>query len=424
MQRIVPVVAAALLGIAIGAGVTWFVLDGQDQPHATEPQDDKRVAEAEARTHELDALLGEAKTEADDARRAKAKAEEQLGQTERDLQAANSDRDAAIAERNEAQGQADELRAEVERLKAEAKSAPATEGKLAVSFGKWGDLPAVRDADWKEIGGAAKELIPLLKELAEDIRNGKEMSPELLEKIGQQNQTLVAYWARIRKILPTNASVNGEFSHPINMANMLAAHLESAGMPLSDEQIAAIQKLGADYDSRWEKMVNAYDDSTFELQKLIDEGELKEWFKAEMLRVCTPEQRALAVPPEIDGLVGLDIYSAGVMLQVAVEDVRAPDTETLKERLKDEIATLTPMERAVLDTASFLFNDWVVTLQPQLAPRPQAQMNQYLTGEILKSARAQLKVNKELHANYAQDAEVKKRLHDSARILYPRIPQP
>ncbi len=421
MQRILPVVAAALFGVAAGAGAMWIILDTQEKPEAP---DDEQVAQLEMKSRELENLLDEAKSDADDARRAKAKSDEQLETAKRDLEAATKERTTAVTERNEAQSQVDGLRAEVERLKAEAKPEPATEGKLAVSFGKWGDLPAVRDADWKEIGVAAKGLVPLLKELAENIRDGKELSPDLLERMGEHNQVLIAYWARIRKALPTNASLNGEFSHPINTANMLAAHLELAGMPLSDEQIAAIQKLGADFDARWEKTIKAYDESTFELQKLLDEGELKEWFKAEMLGVCTPEQRAAAVPPEIDGLIGLDIYSAGVMLQGSVEDVRAPDTETLKDRLKDEVAKLTGAERAVLDTASFLFNDWVTTLQAQLAPRPQAQMNQYHTGEILKSARAQLKVYKELHSGYAQNEDVKKRLHDSARIFYPRIPQP
>jgi hypothetical protein len=421
MQRILPVVAAAMVGIALGAGVMWIILDAREEPEATKPQDDTQVAQLEARNRELGTLLGEAQSAADDARRAKAKVEEQLDNAKRDLEATATERDAAIAERNQAQGQSDELKAEVERVKTEVK--PASEGKLAVSFGKWGELPAVRDADWKEIGGAAKGMIPLLKELAEKLRKGEELSPELMEEIGEHNQKLIAYWARIRKVLPTNASVNGEFSHPINMANMLAAHLQEAGMPLSEEQVAALQKLGAEYDTRWEKTAKGYDDSTFALQKLIDEGELKEWFKAEMLRVCTPEQRTTAVPPEIDGLVGLDIYSAGLIFQMSVEDVRAPDTETLKERLKDDVAKLTGIERALLDTASFLFNDWVVSLQAQLSPRPQAQMNQYHTGEILKSGRAQLKACKELHTGYAQDEEAKKRLQGATRILYPRIAQ-
>ncbi len=420
MERTLPPILAAVVGIAAGALATWLILD---QRQDAQPESGTEIA-ADA-SPELERDLENAQAETDTLRKI-------VESSRRQVQDLEAERDEARKELAGEQERAADLADEVKRLKEqldapekpEAQPEAPAQGNLAVPFGKWADLPEVRDADWTEIGGAAKGLVPLLKELAENIRDGKEMSPELLEKIGEHNQALIAYWARIRKALPTYASVNGEFSHPINMANMLAAHLELAGMPLSDAQIAAIQKLGAEYDSRWEETTKAYDVSTFELQKLLDEGELKEWFKGEMLGVCTPQQRAVAVPPEIDGLVGLDIYSAGVMLQMNVNDVRAPDTETMNDRLKDEVAKLTGIERAVLDGAEFLFNDWVVTLQAQLTPRPQAQMNQYHIGEVLKSARAQLKVYKELYASYAQDAEVKKRVHDSARILYPRIPQP
>jgi hypothetical protein len=248
--------------------------------------------------------------------------------------------------------------------------------------------------------------------------------PALGQKIGEHNRKLVAYYLKVGGKLPTNAGVNGEFTHPINMANMLAAHLKAAGLPLTDEQLAEITKFGVEYDKRWETATSGYDETTFELQKLIDEGELKEWFKVEMLRVCTPEQRAVAVPPEIDGLVGLDIYSAGLLFQMSVADVRADDAESLKEQLKEQVKGLTGVDATVLESAAFLFNDWVLALQSQLTPRGEMQMNQYYTKELLQSARAQLKAYKDLHANYVQDQEVKDALRKSGQILYPRVRQP
>lgn len=416
MERLLSILIAGIAGVVLGGIVVWFV--------ASAPADNEQPEErSRAEPPEADRPTWEEFDEVSDTLK---KLRQEAAQAERALLAAKEAGEEAVAEaareRDEARSRVQELEREVEELKATIEATPVQQhGQLAVPFGKWKELPEVRDADWKAIGGAAHGMIPLLQELAEAMRDGKEPSPTLMNRIGEHNRVLIAYWARIAEKLPTNASMNGEFSHPVNIVNMLAAHLAAAEMPLSDEQKTTLAALGEDYDRRWDAMIARYNENTFALERLLDEGELKEWFKAKMLKVCTPQQRALAVPPAVDGLVGLDLYSAGLIFQMHVSDVRGNDEAHVKELIKARLAATYQLDAAVIENAQFLLNDWILALQSQLTPRPAAEMNQYRTPELLRSGRAQLQAVKVLHSDYAHEESAKEAIREGTAIIYPRV---
>lgn len=414
MERALPLIIAGIGGAVLGGIVIWFVAGANPRPQPPiEPQQAQATPDDRPSWEEFEQVQAE-RDKLREAYEAATAIEQPPAISEAELEK-------ALAERDQANARANELEAELDALKAAIPPA-AERGNLAVPFGKWSELAEVRDADWGEIGGAAHAMIPLLKELADVMREGKEMPPALGQKIGEHNRKLIAYWARVANKLPTNADVNGEFSHPINMANMLAAQLAAAGEPLSEQQVSQISALGEEYDRRWTAAIAGYNERTFQMQKLLDEGEMKEWFKAEMMRVCTASQRAIAVPPAIDGLVGLDLYSAGLIFQMNVSDVQAPDEEQLKERLKTTAGTLYGLDSAVLEGAHFLFNDWVLALQTQLQPRAQAELFQYRTAELIQSGRAQLKAMQAIHADYVRDETIRETIRQSVSIIYPRIP--
>ncbi len=419
MDRVLTTVAAALVGVMIGATAVWLLLETSIEPGpvATTNAPDKPASQTPT-DPEPDPVLERALADANAAVNARREAD-------RELAKARSERDSAATE-------VKQLKQEVERLKDEAAKAietkpepeqpePPKPGSVPVAFGKWADLPAIRDANWDEIGGAAREMVPLLKELAEAMAEGKSPPPALMQKIGEHNRKLVNHYAKVMGSLPTHASANGEFTHPINLANMLAAQLKGAGKPLSDQQISELVKLGDEYDRRWDKLQKGYDESTFKLEMKLDEGELKEWFKAEMLRVCSAEQRTIAVPPEVDGIVGLDLYSAGLIFQRAIEHITAADQEALKAAIKAAIAKPTGMDAAVLDSAQFVFDDWLNGLQAQLAPRTRVQLQLFRTAEVIASGKAQLRAFKLLHSDYALGDEARNVMKGAEAVILPHL---
>src|SRR5690606_5395469 len=180
--------------------------------------------------------------------------------------------------------------------------------------GKWAEIKELRETGWKEVGDAVKNMNPHLAELTKAILDGKDPPAEIMQKIQEQNRRILAEYGKIIGKLPTNSGHNGEFTHPIYFMNMLAAQLEAAGDPLTEQQVKEIVSLGEEYDSRWTKLQDGYNDKTWMLTKILDEAELKDWFLARMFQVTTPEQEAIARPPEVKGYLGLDLYSVGLML--------------------------------------------------------------------------------------------------------------
>jgi hypothetical protein len=406
------------MGALVGAVVAWLVLDTSSAP--THPVDN---ATADSGTPANNAEIEQLRNELKQAGDARASLETKTNDLREQHRQSERERDDAHAALETAEKDIVALREKIAQLEAEAKSTADAQpqGSLAVPFGKWADIPEVRDADWAEIGGAAEKMIPMLKELGQVMKDGKEMPPALMQKIGEENKKLIRYYARVMGKLPTNASVNGEFGHPINLANMLAAQLKVAGLPLSSQQLDELSGLGEQYDQRWQETTKGYGDNTFKLQKLLDEAELKEWFKAEMLKVCTPEQRIVAVPPEIDGLVGLDIYSAGLMFQMGVNSESARDAESLKSEVKSAVARASGMETSTLDAAQFVFDEWMLSLQGQLGPLTTEQARQIPTSEVIQAGHAQLKAYKVLHTDYARSAEAKQALRGEEDVILPRI---
>src|SRR5687767_4808876 len=72
-----------------------------------------------------------------------------------------------------------------------------------------------------------------------------------------------AGWGKI----PSQAPFNGEFTHPLVVANLTGALLEAAGMPLSEAQAAAIARLGEDYERQYDQKQAEYGADTPALKK-------------------------------------------------------------------------------------------------------------------------------------------------------------
>jgi hypothetical protein len=415
MREAIPAIAvAALVALFVGAAASYFLF-ANSEPQRNQPSgpvgelpqnssgDGSALPTPEKRDNSpaLEKLLNEANTRA--------------SELEKERNTLKSERDTLSSEKAAQQQTITELEARVKELK-ELADGP---NLLLISYGKWAETRQVRETDWNDLGDAYAKMTPLLQQYAAAAAKGEAPDAETMSKIREQNQRLIAYYAKVIGKLPTHANTNGEFTHPINLVNILAGQLAEMGLPLSDQQKQELAKLGEEFDRRWGELETGYTETTWKLQKLVDEADLKQWFYDEMFKVTTAEQRAAAVPPELQGLIGLDLYSPGLMLQGSIAPLRAMDLPAMKGFLKDSVAEATGIARETLDGADYIFDDWLNSLQ--LQPMTQLELGVWRTLPVLKAGKAQLAGLHALDDSVVTDEEVRKKLRFVQTIVVPQL---
>lgn len=418
MREAIPaIVAAGIIALFAGAALTYFLFPKSDAPRNQPPgpvselphdsgSDESSLPTPDRRGHtpsagNLEKLLKEANDRASD--------------LEKERNTLKAERDTLSDERAAQQETIAELEARVKELK-DLADGP---NLLLISYGKWAETKQVRETDWNDLGDAYAKMTPLLQLFASAMQKGEPPDAETISKIREQNQRLIAYYAKVIGKLPTHATSNGEFTHPINLVNILAGQLAEIGLPLSDQQKQELAKTGEEFDRRWSELEAGYTETTWKLQKLVDEADLKQWFYDEMFKVTTAEQRAAAVPPDLQGLIGLDLYSPGLMLQGSIAPLRAMDQTALKGFLKDGVSEDTGILRETLDGADYIFDDWLNTLQ--LQPMSQLELGAWRTLPVLKAAKAQLVGLHALDVSVVTDEELRKKLRFLETIVVPQL---
>ncbi|MEZ5992818.1 MAG: hypothetical protein R3E76_10750 [Planctomycetota bacterium] len=423
MKNTLPMLVIAIVALGLGGAVGWYMADSSS--HGTTAPESNQTGRAA-----LDnATPLEDETEGEPAKRtdeSKSRGDSKLLKEAREeLAKVKKERDELAQANKELSDEASTREARITELETQLEAAKATEvkpvGKLYVPFGKWADIEDIREADWKDLGDAVSKMSPLLAKIAEARAAGEEIDPVVAQQIQTLNRRLISHYAKVMGKLPTNSNMNGEFTHPINMVNILAGELENAGQPLSENQLAELVRLGDEYDRRWDEQQKAYGENTYVLQKSVDEADLKQWFYEEMFKVTTQQQKTIAVPPAIEGMIGLDLYSPGLMLQGSLNPLRANDLPSLKTSLKDNVSEALGIDRANLDTNEYVFDDWLNALSTQLQPQPLSQANQFKTLDAIRAGKAQLVAMHALEDGFVSDEATKKKIRATQTIVLPQL---
>lgn len=350
-------------------------------------------------------------------------AQERADKLAAELKIATEQRDAAIGESKRLNERVATLEKELgEARKTATDQPPAPTGNVPVAFGSYGELAELKNADWKELGGAMQAMTPEMEPLAKAIREGKQPDPEAMKRIGAQNMKLVKLAVALQGKLPTHTSnVNGEYTHPVTIVNLLASQLAAAGNPLTDAQKKRLSELGDDYERRWKNQNDAYTPETLQLKKILDEAELKQWFTEQMWQVTTPEQKALVVSPHTEGYLGVDLYSPALMFQGIARPMQAPSRDVLKSHMKDWLAGNFGVPRANLDNAEFALDDWLTSLNTE--PKTAAEASFMHIREILATGNAQLTLYANLLPTTLNDPEVVKKVRAEDALVVPQVLQ-
>jgi len=243
---------------------------------------------------------------------------------------------AAQRESSELRKQLDEKTAELDAAKAaSAKTArpsvpaPAAPKGPRFAFDQYAKLGEV---DWKSVGENLHAMTPIVSELFQKLKEGGDLPGEEYGKLQQHNGPLVAAAVKVMKDLP-GTGANGSFTHPAFQVNAIAAQLDAAGLPLTDAEATALEKIGREFSDEDARRLQGYDASAYALQETIDEADLRRRFFDAAFAVLAQEQRDVLTPPPLKGLVGFDLYSDGLIWMTVMKPL------PFKERDADALVT-------------------------------------------------------------------------------------
>lgn len=424
------VILGALIGALLGAAIAW-VSKPDPEPKHTVPSKPRETADRPAERPtgpkpmytglDLDAAR-EAGREAarEEARKDEREAvEAELKTSEANLKAAKSEVEARDKKVSELEKAVVDLKKEIEDLRNASAQGPTK--KAPISWGKAGEVKEVGEANWPELSAAMGEIIKSLGEILAARKEGKEPSPESMKNIQKHNQKLIDYYVKVLRKLPTHMSANGEFVHPINTANMIAAALQAAGKPLSEAQTKQVVTLGEEYEAGWDKLQAAYDASTLKLEKVVDELELKQKFYDGMIALLQPDQREVVVDPATHDYMQLDMYSPSLALVQNLAPVYKPTLEEVRTTLIDEFSKEMGINKDLVAAQGFIMDTWFSDCGPLLDPRTEAEIGMLKTQECIKYGRVQIKAFKALIEALRPDEKQLGLMRDFADIVILRV---
>jgi len=293
------------------------------------------------------------------------------------LAALRTERDALVEEKEQLAARVrraeESLAAARAAESAPAAAAPASpESSLVIAFGEWGEMPEIRDADWTDLASTVVAINDLVLPLLDDIAAQRPPSATVQRDIQAQNQKLVRFGVSLLEKLPSNSPmpVNGEFTHPINLINFIAAMLENAGVPLDERQKREIAALGTQYDADYAAVNAAYAEGTWELTKIIDELALKRDTMLEVERRLTPAQLEIVAIPRIQNRIRLDTLSPVNMVAMNVDVLLLDSAADLRGRVIDGMVEMLGLPRAGIEARPDLLDRFEQDIASVLEPVP------------------------------------------------------
>ena len=390
-------IALLLIAVLGFAGYSLFVRSVGPSP------EDLRAAEAlreaEARVADLrkekDAILEETRKAAEE----KKALEEKLARVSAEVAAA----------KGEAEGK--------EKEKEEPALAAAKLG-----FGEHASLEEIAGANWRELAEAAQAMGSLSADLMDKLEDGEDLQSSTLPiELAKANQKLVPFALKLNGKLPTHSTGNGEFTHPIAHWNLLAERLDLAGVPLSERQIRDLNRLGEEYDRDWATLQDGYGPDALDIEKIIDELEIKKKYGDKVEDRLTPRQKDIIVNPAYRHMYAVDVHSPLLIIVGRAITLKKPTKEEIGATAYRRFVDSFGLEDAGVPQESPIFDRWLQAVDPILEPVPSHTADLFRIQEATISGRAQVAAMKEVLASFPLDDGTKTKIRSFGGLVVPRL---
>jgi hypothetical protein len=317
--------------------------------------------------------------------------------------------------------------AEVAAAKAEAeangkdKEEPAA-AAAKLTFGEHASLEEIAGANWRELAEAAQAMGPLSADLIDKLEKGEDLQSSTLPiELAKANQKLVPFALKLNGKLPTHSTGNGEFTHPIAHWNLLAERLDVAGVPLSERQIRDMNRLGEEYDRDWAALQEGYGPDALDIEKVLDELEIKKKYGDRIEDRLTAKQKDVIVNPVYRHMYSVDVHSPMLIIVGRAITVKKPTKEEVRSSVYRRFVDGLNLGDAGVAEENPIFDRWLQAVDPILEPVPSHTADLFRIQEAVISGRAQVAAMKEILAAFPLDDGTRTKIRSFGGLVVPRL---
>lgn len=287
-----------------------------------------------------------------------------------------------------------------------------------------GTSDALRALDWKTIGESTYALPPLLDELRDAVQNGREI-PSSVGQIQRWNGPLIGEALKLQARDVPGTGLNGKFTHPSMLVNVIYATLAQSPVPLSEDQQRQLDEIGLRFVEEDMRREASYGPTTLALRKVVEETALKDRFFADVDGMLTQEQRNVLHPPEARGYTTGDLFSSGLVWAQLVRPLPIRDRADLEKQAIQVVMTSFDLPEDARPTVESLVAKWSAGMSDEFLAEPMTTAVQMrimrvdriekvarLTLDLLDSLTGQLAFTDEQKANIAATVRVPFRAPD------------
>ncbi len=196
--------------------------------------------------------------------------------------------------------------------------------------------------------------------------------------------------------IPTHVPGNGEYTHPIALANILSGLLDRAGIPLTADQKAEIAGFGAEFEGEYGRLQESYGAETTRLEKVVDELALKQTAKKQIEDLLTAEQKGQVIDPKIHDRIGIDCLSPVLMATLLAQRKFYGSKEEAKSKYAEQVSKKLGLDAAANPAVGEALEAWYKEVEPLLDPQPKGSLLQL--GHAVAAGKAQVSFLKKLLA--------------------------
>lgn len=321
----------------------------------------------------------------------------------------------------------DALRARVAVLEGEVASVErARDARRPVfTFGKVGAQEFVAEADWPDLASAHLSLTASLAEVQAAKRAGEPPAKEAMVRLQESSERMRRFEFSALGRMGSVAEQNGETTHPVTIANLIAALLQQAGRPLTPAQIDAIAAHGDAFERDVAAAAAAHPEGAPRAARLLDEYTLKDRFRDRLFDALDPAQRDLVIRPADREVAFRDLWCPTLMLIHTSTLVTGVDLAQVVSKLPGVLGKRLGLEDADVARLGPLLDAWSRDVSPALAAPVGAADVPHFTCE---QGRLALEAGARLYAGLAAllpaESAARKRALDEAGVPIPRLVVP
>lgn len=239
-------------------------------------------------------------------------------------------------------------------------SAPADKSANgSLQFNRKGLEEVLAKVDWNVMGVESKKLAAKLAELADKLAKGEQPSLELIGEIQAINGLLVQQTGILMKGGIPGTYPNSTFTHPLVVANQLAALFKNSGCELTPEQSKALDALAQKYTDEDDFRRARMPEDSSKLQQFLDEMGLRSRFYKEAWQTLSPEQLAQMNFPSTKGLGNFDIFGPGVAWGPITRTIPVDSRESASAGFIKTLTEGTSMNDAQSAEVQSIVNKWM-----------------------------------------------------------------